>query len=66
MVYLTKSNLKNQAYILVAENILYEKLLTKISNNLKEYGVWQPKRLFFNTSWWFYGKTTLLQILGTK
>lgn len=20
-----------------------------------EFGVWQPKRLFFNTSWWFYG-----------
>ena len=36
MVYLTKSNLKNQAYILVAENILYEKLLTKISNNLNK------------------------------
>ena len=25
------------------------------SNSAKEYGVWQPKRLFFNTSWWFYG-----------
>lgn len=22
---------------------------------LKITGVWQPKRLFFNTSWWFYG-----------
>lgn len=21
----------------------------------KELGVWQPKRIFFNTSWWFYG-----------
>ena len=21
----------------------------------KEYGIWQPTRLFFNTSWWFYG-----------
>ena len=21
----------------------------------KAYGTWQPKRLFFNTSWWFYG-----------
>lgn len=21
----------------------------------KELGTWQPKRLFFNTSWWFYG-----------
>lgn len=35
------------------------------------YGVWQPKRLFFNTSWWFYGseenfakadKTNLLEV----
>ena len=24
-------------------------------NSAKEYGVWQPKRLLFNTSWWFYG-----------
>ena len=22
---------------------------------LKQTNVWQPKRLFFNTSWWFYG-----------
>lgn len=22
---------------------------------LKNYETWQPKRLFFNTSWWFYG-----------
>lgn len=21
----------------------------------KKFGVWQPQRLFFNTSWWFYG-----------
>lgn len=21
----------------------------------QQYGTWQPKRLFFNTSWWFYG-----------
>lgn len=21
----------------------------------KQYGTWQPKREFFNTSWWFYG-----------
>ncbi|MEP2935589.1 MAG: PIG-L family deacetylase [Gilvibacter sp.] len=20
-----------------------------------DYGIWQPKRLFFNTGWWFYG-----------
>ncbi len=24
-------------------------------NQLKYVGLWQPKRLFFNTSWWFYG-----------
>ena len=23
--------------------------------HLKHKGVWQPKRIFFNTSWWFYG-----------
>jgi len=37
----------------------------------KKFGVWQPKRLFFNTSWWFYGtrenfekadKTNLLEV----
>ncbi len=22
---------------------------------VKKYGAWQPKREFFNTSWWFYG-----------
>ncbi len=25
------------------------------SNSAKLTGLWQPKRLFFNTSWWFYG-----------
>ncbi len=24
-------------------------------NQLKQVSLWQPKRLFFNTSWWFYG-----------
>ncbi|RAR46964.1 PIG-L family deacetylase [Flavobacterium lacus] len=24
-------------------------------NQLKYTSIWQPKRLFFNTSWWFYG-----------
>lgn len=24
-------------------------------NQLKTTSLWQPKRLFFNTSWWFYG-----------
>ncbi|CAM1354479.1 PIG-L family deacetylase [Tenacibaculum insulae] len=28
---------------------------TKFSNQLKNTEVWQPQRLFFNTSWWFYG-----------
>ncbi|KAB1159305.1 LmbE family protein [Tenacibaculum aiptasiae] len=28
---------------------------TKYPNQLKNTSVWQPKRLFFNTSWWFYG-----------
>lgn len=28
---------------------------SKFPNSAKKYGVWQPQRLFFNTSWWFYG-----------
>ncbi len=24
-------------------------------NQAKKYGTWQPRREFFNTSWWFYG-----------
>ncbi|MEZ4859175.1 MAG: PIG-L family deacetylase [Flavobacteriaceae bacterium] len=28
---------------------------SKYPNSAKTYGTWQPKRLFFNTSWWFYG-----------
>lgn len=28
---------------------------SKFQNQLKSTSVWQPKRLFFNTSWWFYG-----------
>ena len=27
----------------------------KFPKSAREYGVWQPQRLFFNTSWWFYG-----------
>lgn len=27
----------------------------KFPASAKMYGTWQPKRLFFNTSWWFYG-----------
>ena len=44
---------------------------TKYPETAEEFGTWQPKRLFFNTSWWFYGsrenfekadKTNLMQI----
>ena len=28
---------------------------TKYADQLQQTSVWQPKRLFFNTSWWFYG-----------
>lgn len=28
---------------------------TQFSEQLKLVTLWQPKRLFFNTSWWFYG-----------
>ncbi|MCX2679325.1 PIG-L family deacetylase [Galbibacter sp. EGI 63066] len=28
---------------------------TAYPDQLKQTDVWQPKRLFFNTSWWFYG-----------
>lgn len=48
---------------------------TKFPEQLKNTSVWQPKRLFFNTSWWFYGsqerfneadKTNLLSLdVGT-
>ncbi len=43
----------------------------KYPETAKDYGTWQPKRLFFNTSWWFYGsrenfekadKTNLLEV----
>ncbi len=27
---------------------------TKYPETADKYGTWQPKRLFFNTSWWFY------------
>ncbi len=27
----------------------------KYPGTVSEFGTWQPKRLFFNTSWWFYG-----------
>lgn len=28
---------------------------TKFANQLTQISTWQPKRVFFNTSWWFYG-----------
>ncbi|QRM90872.1 LmbE family protein [Lacinutrix sp. WUR7] len=28
---------------------------TKYTNQLKDTGLWQAQRVFFNTSWWFYG-----------
>ncbi|WP_432411227.1 PIG-L family deacetylase [Rasiella sp. SM2506] len=28
---------------------------SKYPSSAKLYGTWQPKSLFFNTSWWFYG-----------
>ncbi len=28
---------------------------TAFANQLAQMDTWQPKRLFFNTSWWFYG-----------
>lgn len=28
---------------------------SKFPKSAAEYGLWQPQRLFFNTSWWFYG-----------
>lgn len=28
---------------------------TIFPNQLKHVSTWQPKRIFFNTSWWFYG-----------
>ena len=29
--------------------------VNKYPESAEKYGTWQPKRLFFNTSWWFYG-----------
>ncbi|WP_310993254.1 PIG-L family deacetylase [Aequorivita marina] len=28
---------------------------SKFPKSATEYGTWNPQRLFFNTSWWFYG-----------
>ena len=40
--------LGKEAYDLAARTDIF-------SEQLKDTEVWQPKRLFFNTSWWFYG-----------
>uniref|UniRef100_UPI003A92EF96 PIG-L family deacetylase n=1 Tax=Bizionia sp. TaxID=1954480 RepID=UPI003A92EF96 len=34
---------------------------TAYPNQLKNTSLWQPKRLFFNTSWWFYGSQEKFQ-----
>lgn len=56
--------LSNEAFDLVGDKNAYP-------NQLSDVNTWQPKRLFFNTSWWFYGsrenfekadKTNLLEI----
>ncbi len=28
---------------------------SKFPKSAEQYGTWKPQRLFFNTSWWFYG-----------
>ena len=37
-----------EAFDMVGDAAIY-------TETAKQYGAWQPKRLFFNTSWWFYG-----------
>ncbi len=37
-----------EAFDMVADKNVYPNQLNKVNS-------WQPKRLFFNTSWWFYG-----------
>lgn len=53
-----------EAFDLVGDNSAYKEQLSTVD-------VWQPQRLFFNTSWWFYGsqenfdkadKSTLLSL----
>jgi len=44
----TSAMLSVEAFDLAADT-------TKYKNQLKYTKTWQPKRLFFNTSWWFYG-----------
>jgi LmbE family N-acetylglucosaminyl deacetylase len=44
----TSAMLSVEAFDLVGDK-------SKYPEQLKYTDVWQPKRLFFNTSWWFYG-----------
>lgn len=59
MIDLTNSDIKNDAYILVAENIYYKELLTKVSDNLnkKPPNKTVPKWMmlsFANLDWFLY------------
>ncbi|WP_412985676.1 PIG-L family deacetylase [Pontimicrobium sp. IMCC45349] len=44
----TSAMLSMEAFDLVGDKSIYPEQLEKV-------GVWQPKRLFYNTSWWRYG-----------
>ncbi|MFP2997517.1 PIG-L family deacetylase [Spongiivirga sp. MCCC 1A20706] len=44
----TSAMLSVEAFDLVGDK-------TKYSDQLTNLSTWQPRRLFFNTSWWFYG-----------
>ncbi|SHI34935.1 PIG-L family deacetylase [Aquimarina spongiae] len=44
----TSAMLSEEAFDLTADASVYP-------DQLKYVSTWQPKRLFFNTSWWFYG-----------
>lgn len=44
----TSAMLSMEAFDLAGDN-------TKYTSQLGSYDAWQPTRLFFNTSWWFYG-----------
>ncbi len=36
---------------------------TQYPETALQYGTWQPKRLFFNTNWWFYGSREKFEAL---
>ena len=44
----TSAMLSMEAFDMVEDKSVYP-------NQLKHTSTWQPKRLFFNTGWWFYG-----------